>query len=149
MARIVSHRTSGDFPSARAIVHTPFAPEMEKEGEASSSRIHLPYQDFHKFQHDWSNAGKIPNMLWKMLQELGYEKQSKYYGTQVTYEGSESVWHVQLYIFTPSPFEEFLKSRISMQPSPVIPSFYAKTKYSLYAWPRIKCSTRMAKSVHR
>jgi hypothetical protein len=38
-----------------------------------------------------------------MLQELGYEKQPKYYGTQVTYEGSESVWHVQVYIFTPKP----------------------------------------------
>jgi hypothetical protein len=55
-------------------------------------------------------------MLWKMLQELGYEKQPKYYGTQVTYEGSESVWHVQVYNFTPSPFEEFLKSRRSMPP---------------------------------
>jgi hypothetical protein len=42
-------------------------------------------------------------MLWKMLQELGYEKQSKYYGTQVTYEGSESVWHVEVYIFTTKP----------------------------------------------
>jgi hypothetical protein len=42
-------------------------------------------------------------MLWKMLQELGYEKQPKYYGTQVTYEGSELVWHIQVYIFTPMP----------------------------------------------
>jgi hypothetical protein len=40
-------------------------------------------------------------MLWKMLQELGYEKKLKYYGTQVTYEGSESMCHVQVYIFTP------------------------------------------------
>jgi hypothetical protein len=55
-------------------------------------------------------------MLWKMLQELGYEKQPKYYGTQVTYEGFKSVWHVQVYIFTPRPFEEFLKLRRSMQP---------------------------------
>jgi hypothetical protein len=31
----------------------------------------------------------------------------------------------------------------------VIPSFYAKTKYSSYAWPRIICSTHTAKSVHR
>jgi hypothetical protein len=38
-----------------------------------------------------------------MLQELGYEKQLKYYGTQVTYEGSKPVWHVQVYIFTPKP----------------------------------------------
>jgi hypothetical protein len=38
-----------------------------------------------------------------MLQELGYEKQLRYYGTQVTYEGSEPVWHVQVYIFTPKP----------------------------------------------
>jgi hypothetical protein len=36
-----------------------------------------------------------------MLQELSYEKQPKYYGTQVMYEGSESMWHVQVYIFTP------------------------------------------------
>jgi hypothetical protein len=57
-------------------------------------------------------------MPWKMMQELGYKKQLMYYGTQVAYEGSESVWHVQVYIFTPSPFEEFLKSRRSMQPSP-------------------------------
>jgi hypothetical protein len=37
------------------------------------------------------------------LQELGYEKQLEYFGTQVTYEGSEPVWHVQVYIFTPKP----------------------------------------------
>jgi hypothetical protein len=42
-------------------------------------------------------------MLWKMLQELGYKKQPKYYGTQVTYEDSELGWHVQVYIFTPKP----------------------------------------------
>jgi hypothetical protein len=48
-------------------------------------------------------AGKTPKMLWKMLQELGYEKQLEYFGTQVTYEGSEPVWHVQVYIFTPKP----------------------------------------------
>jgi hypothetical protein len=42
-------------------------------------------------------------MLWKMLQELGYEKKPKYYRTQVTYEVSEPVWHVQVYIFTPKP----------------------------------------------
>jgi hypothetical protein len=40
-------------------------------------------------------------MLWKMLQEQGYEKQPKYYGTQVAYEVSELMWHVQVYIFTP------------------------------------------------
>jgi hypothetical protein len=64
MARIwtVSHRICGDFPSARAIVHTPIAPEME-QGEASSSRIRLPYRDVRKFHHDGSNAGKIPKML--------------------------------------------------------------------------------------
>jgi hypothetical protein len=38
-----------------------------------------------------------------MLQELGYEKQLEYFGTQVTYEGSEPVWYVQVYIFTPKP----------------------------------------------
>jgi hypothetical protein len=79
-------------------VHTPIALEVDQEEEASSSRIHISYQDV-----DGSNAGKIPRMLWKMLQELGYEKQPKYYGMQVTYEGFESVWHVQVYIFTPKP----------------------------------------------
>jgi hypothetical protein len=74
-----------------------------EQGEASSSSVCLPYQDACKFQHDGSTAGKIPKMLWKMLQELGYEKQPKYYGTQVTYEGSEPEWHVQVYIFTPKP----------------------------------------------
>jgi hypothetical protein len=38
-----------------------------------------------------------------MLQELGYKKQPEYFGTQVTYEGSEPVWHVQVYIFSPKP----------------------------------------------
>jgi hypothetical protein len=57
-------------------------------------------------------------MLWTMLQELGYEKQPKYYGTEVTYEGSEPMWHVQVCIFTPSPFEEFLKLRRSVPPLP-------------------------------
>jgi hypothetical protein len=80
-------------------VHTPIAPEM-KHGGASSSRTRLPYKDVRKFQHDRSNAGKISKTLWKILQELGYEKQLRYYGTQVTYEGSEPVWHVQVYIFT-------------------------------------------------
>jgi hypothetical protein len=37
-----------------------------------------------------------------MLQELRYEKQLRYYGTQVTYKGSEPVWHVQVYIITPN-----------------------------------------------
>jgi hypothetical protein len=92
MARIktISHCTSGDFSSARAIVHNPTTPEME-QGEASSSGIGLLYQDVRKFQHDENNASKIPKMLWKMMQELGYEKHPKYYGTQVTYEGSESM----------------------------------------------------------
>jgi hypothetical protein len=48
-------------------------------------------------------AGKFPKMVWKMIQELGYEKQPEYFGTQVTYKGSESVWHVQVDIFTPKP----------------------------------------------
>jgi hypothetical protein len=61
-------------------------------------------------------AGKIPKMLWKMLQELGYEKEPKYFGTQITYESSESVWHIQVYIFTPSPSVEFMRWKRSMQP---------------------------------
>jgi hypothetical protein len=103
--RTVSHRTCGDFLSAREIVHTSIASEREQEGEASSSRIRLPYQDVRKFQHNGSNVGKITKMLWKILQELGYDKQPKYYWTQVTYEGFEPVWHVQLYIFTPKPLK--------------------------------------------
>jgi hypothetical protein len=101
---------------------------MEQEGEASSSWICLPYRDVRRFLHDGSNAGKIPKMLWKMLQEVGYEKQPKYFGTQVMYEGSESVWHVQVYIFTPSPVKEFLKSRRSMPPSPQDASSMAPVK---------------------
>jgi hypothetical protein len=31
----------------------------------------------------------------------------------------------------------------------VIPGFYVKTKYSLYAWPRINCSIHTTKNVHR
>jgi hypothetical protein len=76
-----------------------------EQGEASLSRFCLPYQDALKFQRDGSNAGKIPKMLWKMFQELGYKKQPKYYGTQVTYEGSEPMWHIQVYIFTPEPLQ--------------------------------------------
>jgi hypothetical protein len=76
---------------------------MESEGESRSSRIHLPYQDVCKFRNDGLEAGKFPKMLSKMLQELGYEKQPEYFGTQVTYEGSEPIWHVQVYIYTPKP----------------------------------------------
>jgi hypothetical protein len=45
----------------------------------------------------WKNQGVT------ILQELGYEKQPKYYGTQLTCEGSEPVCHVQVYIFIPMP----------------------------------------------
>jgi hypothetical protein len=38
-----------------------------------------------------------------MLQERVYEKQLEYFGTQVTYEGSEPIYRVQVYIFTPKP----------------------------------------------
>jgi hypothetical protein len=67
--------------------------------------LHLPYQDVRKFHNDGLEAGKIPKMLWKMLQELGHEKQPEYFRTQVTYEGSEPVWHVQVYIFTLKPLK--------------------------------------------
>jgi hypothetical protein len=63
MHKTVSHCTCGDFPSACAIVHTPIAPKMDRAGEASLSRIRLPYRDVHKFQHDGGNAGKISKML--------------------------------------------------------------------------------------
>jgi hypothetical protein len=84
--RSIFHRTRGDFPSARVIDHTPIAPEIEQEVEVRPSRIHLLYQDVCKFQHDGSNASKIPKMLWKMLKELGYKKQLKYY---------EHKWHMK------------------------------------------------------
>jgi hypothetical protein len=51
----------------------------------------------------FTNSAMMDWMLWKMLQELGYEKKPEYFGTQVTYEGSEPVWHVQVYIFSPKP----------------------------------------------
>jgi hypothetical protein len=76
---------------------------MESEGESRPSRIRLPYRDVHKFHNDGLEAGKFPKMVWKMMQELGYEKQPEYFGTQVTYKGSEPIWHVQVYIFTPKP----------------------------------------------
>jgi hypothetical protein len=87
-----------------AVVHAMENIAMESEGESRPSRIRLPYRDVHKFHNDGLEAGKIPKMLWKMLQEQGYEKQPEYSGTRITYEDSEPVWHVQVYIFTPKPF---------------------------------------------
>jgi hypothetical protein len=96
---IILHHFNGDATAANAIVNI----AMESDRESRPSRIHLPYQDVHKFRNNGLEAGKIPKMLWKMLQELGYEKQLGYFGTQVTYEGYEPIWHVQVYIFTPKP----------------------------------------------
>jgi hypothetical protein len=87
-----------------AAVHAMENIAMESEGESRPSRMCIPYRDVRKFHNDGLEAGKIPKMLWKMLQELGYEKQPEYFGTRITYEGSKSVWHVQVYIFTPKPF---------------------------------------------
>jgi hypothetical protein len=89
-----------------AAVHAMENIAMESEGESRPSRIRIPYRDIRKFHNDGLKAGKIPKMLWKMLQELGYEKQSEYFGTRITCEGSKPVWHVQVYIFTPKPFRE-------------------------------------------
>jgi hypothetical protein len=101
MARqeIISHHSSGNTTAVNVIVYI----TLESEGESRPARIHLPYRDVRKFWNDGLEVEKIPKMLWKILQELGYEKQLEYFGTQVTYEGSEPVWHVQLYIFTPKP----------------------------------------------
>jgi hypothetical protein len=96
---IIRHHSSGDPTAAYAIANI----AMESEGESRPSRIHLPYWDVRKFHNDGLEAGKFPKMLWKMLQELGYEKQPEYFGTQVTYEGSEPIWHVHVYIFSPKP----------------------------------------------
>jgi hypothetical protein len=95
----IFQHTSGDTDVAHAIVNI----AMESEGESRPSRIRLPYRDVRKFRNDGIEARKIPKILWKMLHVLGYEKQPEYFGTQVTYEGSEPVWHVQVYIFTPKP----------------------------------------------
>jgi hypothetical protein len=96
---IIPHHSSGDAAAVHAMANI----AMESEGESRSSRIHLQYQDVRKFCNDGLEAGKFPKMLWKMLQELGYKKQPEYFGTQVTYEGSEHVWHVQVYIFSRKP----------------------------------------------
>jgi hypothetical protein len=98
--KIIPHHSNDDVVAVHAMKNI----TMELEGESRPSRIHLPYRDVHKFHNDGLEFGKIPKMLWKMLQELGYEKQPQYFRTWITYEGSEPVWHVQVYIFTPKPF---------------------------------------------
>jgi alanine-alpha-ketoisovalerate/valine-pyruvate aminotransferase len=123
--RTISHHTCDDFLLTCAIVNTLIAPKMDLGGEASSSRFHFPDRNVCKFQHAGSNVGKIPKMLWKMLQELGYEKQLKYYGTQVTYEGSESVWHVQVNIFTPKPLRGVFEVKKVHAPISPRHTFYA------------------------
>jgi hypothetical protein len=97
---IIPHHSNDDV----AVVHAMENIAMESEGESRPSRIRLPYWDVHKFHNDGLDAGKIPKMLRKMLQELGYEKQPEYFGTQIIYGGSEPVCHVQVYIFTSKPF---------------------------------------------
>jgi hypothetical protein len=67
-------------------------------------------------------------MLWKMLQELGYKKQSKYYRTQVTYEGSEPIWHVQVYIFTPKPLRGVFEVEKIHATIALRRNFYAKIR---------------------
>jgi hypothetical protein len=84
---IIPDHSSGDAATAHAIANI----AMESEGESRPSRIHLPYQNVCKFRNDGLKAGKFPKILWKMLQELGYEKQPEYFGTQVTYQGSEPI----------------------------------------------------------
>jgi hypothetical protein len=95
----IPHHSNDDAAIAHEIANI----TIESEGESRLSRIRLPYRDVCKFRNDGLEARKIPKMLWKMLQELGYEKQPEYFGTQVTYGGSEPVWHIQVYIFTPEP----------------------------------------------
>jgi hypothetical protein len=97
---IIPHHANDDVAAVHAMENI----AMESEGESRPSRIHLPYRDVRKFHNDGLEARKIPKMLWKMLQELGYEKQPEYFGTRITYEGSEPVWHVLVCIFTPKPF---------------------------------------------
>jgi hypothetical protein len=96
---IIPHDSNDDAAAAHAIANI----AMESEGESRPSRLCPPYRDVRKFCNDGLEARKFPKMLWKMLQELGHEKQPEYFGTQVTYEGFESIWHVQVYIITPKP----------------------------------------------
>jgi hypothetical protein len=74
---IIPHHFNDDAAAAHVIANI----TAESEGESRPSRIHLPYRDVRKFRNDGLEAGKIPKMLWKMLQELGYEKQPEYFGT--------------------------------------------------------------------
>jgi hypothetical protein len=69
--KIIPHHSNDDAAIAHAIANI----AMESEGESRPSRIHLPYRDVRKFHNDGLEAGKFPKMLWKMVQELGYEKQ--------------------------------------------------------------------------
>jgi hypothetical protein len=96
---IIPHHSNDGAATAHAVANI----AMESERESRPSRICLSYRDVFKFHNDELEARKIPKMLWKMLQELGYEKQPEYFGTRITYEGSEPVWHIQVYIFTPKP----------------------------------------------
>jgi hypothetical protein len=84
---IIPHHSNDDAAATHAIANI----AMESEGESRPSRIRLPYRDVRKFCNDGLEAGKFPNMLWKMMQELGYEKQPGYFITQVTYEGFEPI----------------------------------------------------------
>jgi hypothetical protein len=97
--KIIPYHSSGDAAATHAIANI----TMESEGESRPSRIRLPYRDVRKSRNDGLEARNFPKMLWKMLQELGYEKQPEYFGSQVTYEGSKPIWHVQVYIFSPKP----------------------------------------------
>jgi hypothetical protein len=67
---IIPHHSNDDAAAMHAIANI----TVESEGESRPSRIRLPYWDVHKFHNDGLEARKIPKMLWKMLQELGYEK---------------------------------------------------------------------------
>jgi hypothetical protein len=69
--KIIHHHSNDDAAAAHLIANI----VVESEGESRLSRIHLPYRDVHKFRNDGLEAEKIPKILWKMLQELGYEKQ--------------------------------------------------------------------------
>jgi hypothetical protein len=69
--KIIHHHSNDDAAAAHSIANI----VVESEGESRLSRIHLPYRDVRKFRNDGLEAEKIPKILWKMLQELGYEKQ--------------------------------------------------------------------------
>jgi hypothetical protein len=74
---IILHHSNNGVAAAHAIANI----AVESEGESRPTKIRLPYRDVRKFHNDGLEARKLPKILWKILQELGYKKQQEYFGT--------------------------------------------------------------------